>query len=205
MVYLIRCGAIIALAVLVIAPSASAFVIYDEAVQGDLPNTAAGVPVFVLVEGINEIKGAVGAPADPADEFQFILPADLVLQDVMVHAVPVAPDPLVEFFFSNLVGPVIIDDVTIFTSSEFGRTLGRDNNTGTDYTWGGHIPVLKGPNDPPSLADPPFPMRNVTAPVPVRLSLDIDPTYTLSFIVTPEPGSLLLLAMGGLAIIQRRK
>lgn len=55
-------------------------------------------------------------------------------------------DAGLQSFWDELVAKGIQDRVTVFTASDFGRTI-RSNGIGTDHAWGGHSIVLGGAVD----------------------------------------------------------
>src|SRR5262245_16395457 len=83
---------VLSLATLLADRVATAVVIYDESVSGDLPNIASSAPVFSFVAGSNQILGTESvSPLNPLnppdfDAFRFFIPVDMSLTSATLSA-----------------------------------------------------------------------------------------------------------------------
>lgn len=112
-----------------------------EALQTEFPESELGISLRTIAEAISVRQnlqasrqvffvglGGFDTHSTQAD----VLPGLLSTVDAAVSA-----------FYAEMVAQGIANDVTLFTASDFGRTLAV-NDDGTDHGWGGHHFVLGG-------------------------------------------------------------
>jgi PEP-CTERM motif len=179
---------------LICSQPASAVVIYDEAVSGDLPNDrllATLITLPPITDGspfkILTVIGAVGDPIDPLDAWLIDVPAGHRIKEIELGAdIPPTSAPLRFRLFEfvdrsthsgydigpdiRLPGKLNLNSLTPvegvpFSSSDFGAGL-----YGMEFK---------------SFDDPPY---------------EVDITLEL----VPEPGTLTLVGLSGLALLRRR-
>ena len=158
----------------------------------DFDDTSANF-VGLLDVGLNSVKGAVG-PGDSADGFRMVLPGGLVIkkgQFIVTNYVECGGSCLL-----NLHGRISepLDDLTEITSSS---TILFD---GVPFSKPGNMPV-----------DVVAPLGLSLEFLPVEGAFAYDLQYEVGLFdgepgeITPEPGTLLMLAGGAVALALRRR
>lgn len=184
--------------------STYAVVIYDEGVSGDLPNNKADpLPNFVLVEGENKVKGVIEPPADGSDNFEFIVPEGLKLDNIIVEqSNDDEPDPFA-FYISELHWESFEpDDGWTLILYNLHNDTPSGGTSLIDLTPETIEPI----ETPPLTNDDIYPVLPSPDPYKIEFKVALDPTYTITFITSPipEPGTLILLTIGGAALLCRQ-
>jgi len=179
--YVSPCFVVLLFLIATTTPS-SAAVIYDEAVQGDLTDDTETGTTLLFVPGENTLFGELIPPGDPADGFQFGIPDGEALIDIIIDKTPGVE---IQLSVKNRPTSDIVDEI----NSKF--------NLG-DALFGPISIKDLTPVEGPAFDDLSGGLHGM------RLKADLDPPYTLTFIVTPEPASLSLLTLGGIALLCRR-
>ena len=190
--------------------------IYDEGVSGDLSNDKAAPTALTLTPGSNSVIGTVaGFPefggTDPQDWVSFTIPTGFVMTSY-VNARFVSSDP--QGFTGFQLGSSFSGDEFAAGSyagyAHFGTDA--DNGSGSGSTVGVNLlPLMADPLFAPGTTGFTFPLAAGTYTFLIQQGDPSTTGYRFNMTVrpvqVPEPGSsLLLLVMGGLAILalQRR-
>ncbi|MEM6333981.1 MAG: PEP-CTERM sorting domain-containing protein [Planctomycetota bacterium] len=158
-----------------VTATASAAVVWDEGVDGDLSNVeATPTDIGTLSLGSNTVTASVFG----RDNFTFALPAGSAIGSIILDAFVDAASPTNTTSLELASGTdTIVPDVTGIMGAAF---------VGQDIIFG-----------QPDLGDPNYSIQFV--------EFGTESTLTIDIIVVPEPASLGLLAAGALACVARRR
>jgi len=165
--------------------TASAFVVYAESIQGDLPADPNAAPVIPLLPGPNEIEGVVGGPGDPADAFRFTVDEPRVVEEIIID-------------FGDPVPDVFWEIEAVWEGAQFSgeqTTVWTVNSGDTSTTL---------TETPPDLGPIPTDLIALPSIHSMVLKAADDPAYTITIVLSPEPATLALLALGSLPLLRRR-
>lgn len=192
-------------ALMFVASNASAAVLYDEAVSGDLD--AIGSTNLDLGVGVNEIFGRLpGSPPSDSDRFKFTQLANLVV-DSIVLSFTSAFDPAIigsafnlslgnnqaNLFDDSFVNATSGADITASFFDSFGSETGSLTQTTGGAIW--DFAIAGGPV---------YPFQDWKLTVTTSGSIALPPP-TPSPVPLPAGLPLLLAGLGGLGLISRRK
>ncbi|MEL7472292.1 MAG: hypothetical protein AAGK04_03170 [Planctomycetota bacterium] len=186
-----------------IATSASATVVHDEGVDGDLSTDPAVPTPLAFAVGTNTVTGSMSAPSDTRDYFTFTVGAGQSLNGIF----------LIDYTDLDIGGNgnrgfIHIDDgaTSVIPS---GATAG-------DFLGGSHLDRGVFPdaatNVLTTLAAAPQGGVGFVAPLgPGTYTINVQQTgpqntgYTLDFQFVPSPGALAAIGAGGLLALRRRR
>lgn len=169
--------------VLSIVAGTHAAIIYDEAVNGDLAgDESAPTPIGSLIEGVNTFRGTHIFPdgQSQGDTFEVDLPADLSITSISLD-------------ISNfLEAPGTLARARVFSIPPF-TIYGAQTFTGdTATSFDSALPL-------PTLDSYAFALKYQTAESPNGYDWE----WTITTV--PEPSTLATVALGGLALLRRRR
>ncbi|MEP7364038.1 MAG: PEP-CTERM sorting domain-containing protein [Acidobacteriota bacterium] len=201
---------------LVMVPMASAAVVWDESVDGDLSGNFASPDPLSFSIGANTVLGATGRPATTApserDYFTFTIPNGYFLLSIKVLEGTNFERPEGAGFLAIQGGTAVIDPTTMPSSALAAALLGYTHyklaDVGTDI-----LPRLAGSNNPPAPFPPAIGFSLLGAGT---YSVWIQDTgvsetplpYGFEFtLATPEPGTWAtgLAGLLGLAFLRRKR
>jgi hypothetical protein len=174
---------------------ASAVVIYDEAIGGELPNDRLLAKLIALppiTDGspfkIWTVVGSVGEPLDPLDAWLIDVPPGHRIKEIELGAdIPPTSEPLRFRLF---------------------RFVDRSTHSAYDIGPGTSIPGKLNLNTLTPEEGVPFSSTDFGAGLHgMDFKSAIDPPYEVDITLelVPEPGTLSLLAFGGLTLLRRRR
>jgi hypothetical protein len=184
-------AALVAHCVLCATP-ARAVDVWRETVNGDISNNRNAPSSAAFVMGRNELTAtSMGPPATADREYiTFSMPAESKLTRIYVEA----------YTGLDEIGFIAVQSGTTFTEPPTGTNVA--NLLGYDHFGPGVHPIGRNilPNmgmGPGSIGfTPPLPADNYT--FWIQQTGATPATYTLGFMIVPEPGGLALLAIGGI-------
>ena len=178
-------GFAIAMVILTFTASSPAAVIYSEPIDGDLPSFFPEAPILPMGPGDNVIFGEIIPPdPDPADAFKFEVLLDQILDEIILELD--APSPVdVEIELREL-----IDDIT----EEILRVFVIEAPTPEPVKLSELTPVVGPPLDDLSGGIHGMRMKTID-----------DPSYTITLVIIPEPGTAFLLGIAGLTVLCLRR
>jgi hypothetical protein len=197
-------------ALLAAAPAKA--IIFDEAVSGDLSNNQLAPTALTLTPGLNSVIGAVTGPfpdgTDSQDWVSFTIPTGFVMTSY-VNSKYVSTDD--QGFTGFQVGSSFPGDEFMAGSyagyAHFGNDA--DNGGGSGSTVGVNLlPLMADPSFAPGTTGFTPPLGAGTYTFLIQQGDDVTTGYQFDMTLraVPEPGSsLLLLVMGGLAILALRR
>ena len=192
---------VIALLTMVMAGFAAASTAHDEGVSGDLSTDPNNPTPVSLSLGSNVVTGTMQAPGDTRDYFTFTLGPSQLLSQVLLQSYVDLPGggPGDTGFAAIIAGSTSL----VPSGANIGSFLGTNHiiaaQVGTDIL--------------PGLAAAPFGGTGFTVPLGTgTYTFHVQQTgleltgYSLDFIITPEPATLLLFSTGlvGLCLKRRR-
>lgn len=198
-----RCmiGPIIVAIVCCAVTSSEAAVIWDEAVNGDLNNTGAAPTALALAFGSNTLSAtSVGGTSIDREYVTFSMPPLSRLGAVRLTAYS-GVDPLafigVQSGSTFTAPPTGTNPATLLGYAHFGP--GAPQGVGANY-----LPAI-GTGAGSMGFTPPLPGGNYTFWIQ-QTSSSSPSTYTFDFVVTPEPGTLMMCGLGAaLACLASRR
>jgi hypothetical protein len=191
-------GVATAAALIVSVNTASATVIYDESVSGDLD--AIGSTNVNLVAGVNEILGSIpGTPPANSDRIKFTQVPNLIIDSIILSFTS-AFDPLslgtvfnldlhnnqANLFDDNFLNASTGADISASFFDSFGSETGALTTTTFGAIWDFQI-------SPGTV----YPYQD--------WKLTINTSEVISAVPLPATAPLILAALGGLAMMRRRK
>ncbi|MEO0588007.1 MAG: PEP-CTERM sorting domain-containing protein [Planctomycetota bacterium] len=159
-----------------VASTASAALVYDEGVSGDLSNAeATPTDIGTLSLGSNTVTASVFG----RDNFRFALPAGTAIGSIILDA------------FSDAVTPTNTTAFELASGTEMVSPAPITGIMGASFITND---VIFGQ---PDLGDSNYSIQFV--------EFGTESTLTIDIVVVPEPASLALLGLGGLAALARRR
>lgn len=181
-------------------PATALTIVHDEAVDGDASTDPAAPTVLALSAGPNRVEGSVQSLDDTFDFFTFTLSTGQALTGILLQRYEDLPGG----------GPGDLG----FHAIRAGSTglIPDFSNTG-DFLGGNHLgPAPAGTDVLPGLAAATLSGTGFTVPLgPGTYTYHVQQTgpeltgYTLDLIVTPEPGTAVLLGLALLAAAATRR
>ena len=189
--------------ILALTASAQAATVWDETVDGDLSTDPLTPTPVAIALGSNTVSGSVAAPADTRDYFTFTIPAGQILTGIfLIDWTDVTSGG------DGNTGFMHIDDGT--------SSVIPSGATALDFLGGSHLDRFTFPlttdNVLTALAAAAAGGVGFATPLgPGDYTINVQQTgppltaYTLDLVITPTPGAVGILALGGLAAARRRR